>query len=165
MAGTDELLAYIERVALPEVRKNGWHVHGHTIDPGRQDGNITYTVGLTEAGLPELALAGLPHDIAAVILNDCARKHLTEALRPGRSYNSAGGAYLDVVDAPGIPGPLARAMYGGRVRFLQLLWDVLADPVVYDQPLPAELLPAGDGVVGHRDEVGLRNEHRRMGEK
>lgn len=162
------ILDYIRDVAVPSVREHGWHVHGHTLSARKLGGNITYTVGLTEAALPELAVAGLPHTAAAVILNDCARSHLRNELVAGARRVSAAGATLEVVAAPGVVGPLARAMYGARVRFLQLVWacpdghfpgDAAWRPVdhpaqpVYDVALDAGLLPAGDGVVDRFDET------------
>lgn len=179
MTGEDDILTFINDVALPSVKEHGWHVHGHMVSATELGGNITYTVGLTEAGLPELAVTGLPHNTAAVILNDCARTHLGAEMRPGVQYFSAGGSHLLVVDAPGIVGPLARVMYGESVRFRQLLW---ADNVgrfptspawrdgghprqpVYDEPLAEDLLPGSAGVVGHLDEVLRRNDERRQRE-
>lgn len=173
----DEILRYIQHVAIPAVREYGWHVHGHMVSATGLGGNITYTVGLTEAGLPELAMTGLPHTTAAVILNDCARTHLRNELVVGGRYRSAAGANIHVIDGPGVIGPLARAMYGSGVRFLQLLWacphgHYPTDPAwgddhprqpVYAFPLPADVLPTGRGVVGHLDEVAERTDWRRWG--
>ncbi len=173
----DRMLEYIRKVAVPAVREHGWHVHGHMTSATQLSGNITYTVGLTEAGLPELAMTGLPHEIAAVILNDSARQHLQAEIRPGLQFQSAGGSLLRAVDAPGVIGPLARSMYGAPVRFLQLLWacphehfptepewlDDHPQQPVYTTPLPAELLPEGGGVVGHMDEVTQRRDADRPG--
>jgi hypothetical protein len=175
----DQILSYVQGVVIPSVRENGWHVHGHTVNPTELGGNITYTVGLTEAALPELALAGLPHDTAAVILNDCARSHLRNQMVAGARYHSAAGATVLVIDAPGVVGPLGRTMYGAQVCFLQLLWscphghypnqdawgeDHPRQPV-YAHPLPEEFLPTGSGVVGHLDEVTQRSDRRRWGRR
>jgi Domain of unknown function (DUF4262) len=175
----DEILGYIQRVAIPAVREHGWHVHGHMTSATELGGNITYTVGLTEAWLPELAMTGLPHTTAAVVLNDCARTHLRNEMVAGARYHSAAGATVHPIAAPGLVGPLARAMYGAGVRFLQLLWEcphghVPTDPAwgddhprqpVYTFPIPEDVLPRGGGVVGHLDEVSARQDRRRWGRR
>lgn len=168
------MLRYVHEVALPAARERGWHVHGHTVDASELGGNITYTVGLTEAGLPELAVTGLPHAVAAQILDDCAQVHLRLEMPVGSRYRTPGDALVLVVNGRGVTGPLARIMYGRRVQFRHLLWacpdgHFPGDPQwgddhprqpVYARPLPAGLLPAGDGVVGHLDEVNRRNDLR-----
>jgi hypothetical protein len=176
---TDEILAYIHEVALPLVREHGWHVQGHCAETDGLGGNITYTVGLTEAGLPELAVSGLPHGAAATILNHCARTHLRQELGVDMRYRTGAGTNLHVIDAPGVMGPLARTMYGAAVRFRQLLWacphghypnfpqwgDDHPRQPVYAIPLPSDMLPTGDGVVGHLDEVTRRNDQRQGGQQ
>lgn len=171
----DQVLAYINQTVLPRIARDGWVVQAHNLST-ELGGNVTYTVGLTDADLPELAIAGLPHEVAGVILNDCARTHLGVQIRAGLVYYTAGGTTVKVVDAPGVEGPLARALYGARVRFLQLLWpdpdgnfptspawtpnNHPAQPV-YDQALPGIAEWDGvRGVVGHMDEVALRRVNR-----
>jgi hypothetical protein len=131
-------------------------------DPGP---NFAYTVGLTEAGLPELVITGLPHhDLAAELLNTAARLHLADEIRAGREVTEAATVALRAVDAPGtIAGP-AFALYGRRVRFVQLVWPdqggaypgddgwALGDAQpLFTEPLPPEDRPDHDGLVAAID--------------
>jgi Domain of unknown function (DUF4262) len=171
MAHLDDALRYLRQQVLPDVHKHGWAVHGHTVDPTELAGNITYTVGLTEAGMPELAICALPQDQAAVVLNAAAGVHINGGIALGQWVTLAQSFRFMPVDAPGVVGPVARSLYGRQVRFWQLLWPDPLDGLlptderwdrcypkqpVWSQPLPEELLPTGDGLVGHLDEVARR---------
>lgn len=171
MTGHAEQVAYLRTQCLPTIQREGWMVSGHNRTALDLGGNITYTAGLTEAGVPELAMAGLPHETAAVLLNRLARMHLAEELQPGRQVLLDGHPFL-IVDAPGVIGPVARSLYGRHVRFRQVLWPDRdgrhpTDPVwrrathptqtIYDQPMPAHMRPTGDGLVGVLDEIEHRS--------
>lgn len=178
-----DAMRYLNEKAIPNMREYGWTVEAHMdLDAPTSDTGefVTYTSGLTEAGVPELVISGLPHEIAAVMLNDVAALHLRTELRAGMTVHAAGGAPLQVVDAPGVVGPVARALFGQRARFLQLLWPNAAgqfptdaDTVwsrsghpkqpTFTDPLPAERLPQGDGVLGHYDQVALRHDREELG--
>lgn len=164
-------LRYLRQVAIPLVREHGWIVNAYNANTSL-GGNITYTAGLTEAGIAELAVAGLPHAPAGLLLNDAARVHLNSELIPGESYPTCNGVVLRVVDAPGVIGPVARSLYGRQVRFRQLLWPDTAGVYpdqpgwtetphpyqpIYMEPPPGYRPPDGDGLVGLLD----RLDHRR----
>lgn len=167
MGGNAEAMAYLRDNAIPLIRENGWMVAGHDRSEMSPGGSITYTAGLTDAGIAELVITGLPHEPAAVLLNYLARVHLENEFAPGRAVLMPNASTLRLVDAPGVLGPIARALYGNRVRFLQVLWpdpagryptdrtwsqEVVPQPV-YAEPLAGYLLPLGDGLVGKLDEV------------
>lgn len=48
-------------------------------------------MGLTEAGLPELIVVGVSHEIGFVMLNKLAQRSLAEELEIGRKYDLANG--------------------------------------------------------------------------
>ncbi|HZM74740.1 MAG TPA: DUF4262 domain-containing protein [Candidatus Limnocylindrales bacterium] len=77
--------AHIRRL----IAEHGWAVqsvlHTATEPP------FSYTVGLIEAGLPELVIVGLSHEIGSVILNKLAQQSLAEDLEVGRRYDLANG--------------------------------------------------------------------------
>ncbi|GLY01051.1 MULTISPECIES: DUF4262 domain-containing protein [Actinoplanes] len=90
---------------------------------------FAYTVGLTEAGLPELTVAGLPPETGQALLNELATR-LTEdgvRLRHGQRVGDLLEGH-DVVIVAGEPTDLlfpgaAVARYGGpRVRLRQIVW-------------------------------------------
>jgi hypothetical protein len=88
-----------------------------------------YTVGLTEIGLPEVAIAGVPLDVTGPLLNEMAARITQdgERLRHGRRVSGlvAGHDLLVVAGEPTdevFPGS-AMYRYGeGRVRLCQLVW-------------------------------------------
>jgi hypothetical protein len=170
MTSDRERLAYLREQALPTIRERGWMVASHA-RPGQTGGEVSYTAGLTEAGRAELLVARLPSTLAAVILNDVARTHLSRALSPGMEVPAAGGGWVRVVDAPGALAPVARSLYGRHARFLQLLWGMggvypdspswsasyPAQPI-YSVPLPDSVLPTSDGLVGLLDRHALNED-------
>jgi hypothetical protein len=124
-------LAYLE-TAKAVIREHGWMVQG-VFDA---DAPFAYTVGLTEAGLPELILA-LPEQstlwfkFGQRMLNDFAKQSLTEELALGRAYPWTDEITVTVREArishddlwPGF----AYELYGRpRVRVLEL-WPQLPD--------------------------------------
>jgi hypothetical protein len=162
-----EAMTYLREQAIPLIRDHGWMIAGHTRSELSPGGAITYTAGLTEAGIAELAMTGLPHEPSAVLLNFLARVHLESEFSAGREVLMPNATTLRLVDAPGVIGPIARSLYGARARFLQVLWpdpqgryptdrgwsQELVPQPVYSEPLTEYLLPTGDGLVGILDEV------------
>lgn len=104
------------------VDRHGWLVQGVVGSGGRAP--FAYTVGLTEAGLPELVVTGRRPERAAAVLDAVADYTVREVeVRPGEVV------HLDDVhlEAVGVPHPdahllTATALYGGQVRGLQLVW-------------------------------------------
>ncbi|MCZ7478824.1 DUF4262 domain-containing protein [Micromonospora sp. WMMC273] len=118
----DETVAAVREV----VAAHGWAVKG--VGP-----NIAYTVGLTEAGLPELVLIGVRVEVAARVLNDLARRSLEAELTPELLY--AVGEFRRPVGVRAVPMDVARrvlryatALYGDRWR----VWEVV--PGLTDEP-------------------------------
>lgn len=133
----DKLRAFFEGTDTA-IRERGWMVQG-VFDPTAERPPYMYTVGLTEAGLPELAFDDIPVEpgeeqyvfaaLGTRALNVLAKQSLAEALEVDRVYSvdlgDLGAAAVRVVVAPvepteaGIWPGLAFARYGrGRVRLL-----------------------------------------------
>lgn len=111
----EELLQQMRQV----IREQGWAVKG--VGP-----YIAYTVGMTDAGLPELVLIGVPVEPAARVLNELARRSLDAELVPGRLYRVAEAARaFGVREVPAEPARrlmvYATAVYGDRWRVLEVL--------------------------------------------
>lgn len=113
------------------IDKFGWtvvHVEPTEDDP---PGVVPfgYTVGLTESGLPEVAVAGVPLDLTGALLNEMAARirHDGERLRHGGRVTGlvTGHDLLVVAGDPTdevFPGA-AMYRYGeDRVRLRQLVW-------------------------------------------
>ncbi len=108
----------LDTVIMPLVRRNGWAVQGVE---GRQP--FAYTVGLTDCGLPELVVTGLPAAPAAGLLNDVARQVLHEdVLSCQRLPSTQGELQLLAVERPQEHLLTATALYGDDVRGTQLVW-------------------------------------------
>jgi hypothetical protein len=104
---------YVEEIVVPTVERNGWAVQGSP--------TLTYTIGLTARGRPELAVTGKPPEAAY---------DLIEALLAGEEVPRAGDR-CDLLNGPAVqvlrvanPRRLrvARTLYGERVTGLQLVW-------------------------------------------
>lgn len=103
------------------IREHGWVVQFTQ----RRTGTVGYTVGLTDAGLPELAIFSAPPEVAAAILNDLARQSLADELAPGREYTVAiADKPFEVFPLPGMHRAVllrtATAVYGSRVKALRV---------------------------------------------
>lgn len=71
------------------IAEHGWAVQGvHATETAPP---FSYTVGLTDAGLPELIIIGLPTNVAGIVLNRLAKESLTEELETGRKYDLPNG--------------------------------------------------------------------------
>lgn len=97
----------------------------------------SYTVGLTEAGRPELVATGLSEVHGRVMLDDVASHlmHSDTVLTPGEQIPLVGGPLIEIVELPEPSAHLyvATELYGKQIRALQLVhaddrghwpWDV-----------------------------------------
>jgi hypothetical protein len=79
---------------------------------------------MTEAGLPELVVTGMPLVSAAHLLNDVAA-HLVHAgaPKPGEQVALIGGPLIEIVTVsePAAHMPIAVEFYGDELRALQLV--------------------------------------------
>lgn len=115
---------YYEEVALPIIRRSGWMVQ--FVGGTRRYAPLAYTVGLTDAGLPELVATGLSAPRAARLLNAVAFHYLHADPVPehGDRIRLNDGPCLEVVALPHPDAHLFVAinLYGGAVRAQQLVW-------------------------------------------
>ncbi len=103
--------------------RHGWAVQGvegDKIHPPWAD-----TLGLTECGLPELVVTGLPLGRATRLLNGVAA-HIVHAEppAPGERIPLVGGPLIEIVELPHPDAHLdtAVAFFGRDFRALQLVW-------------------------------------------
>jgi predicted Abi (CAAX) family protease len=110
------------------IREHGWVIQG-VVDPadGAAAEPMAYTVGLTDAGLPELWLPVAPLERGAVILNRLARQSLAEELVPGKPYQVEGlpGDVFTVQPVDPVDAAtclvMAFNLYGPQVSALQVV--------------------------------------------
>jgi hypothetical protein len=104
------------------IARHGWMVQGVFADETQP--GFAYTVGLTAEARSELLIAGLPHDIAATLLNTAAEQHKREAFQVGGTVTGVASIDFRVVDAPHAEIGMARRVYGDAVTptCLQLVW-------------------------------------------
>lgn len=116
------LAAYLRDVRNV-VAKHGWMVQGVAPRVGDTGVSFAYTVGLTAAGHPELIIVGLPVEIAYDLLENAAQRATDTTINAGDTLDGIATAPLRVaaVDDLG-PVSVARQLYPGRVKLLQLLW-------------------------------------------
>lgn len=97
-------------------------------DPGTM---FHYTVGLSQYGLPELEMTGLPPEVAGSILNGLGQQMLdSEAYTHGQrlaGHLSDGKFDLVLIEADNIhhdeyPTAMARLLYGEDIKVLQAVW-------------------------------------------
>jgi hypothetical protein len=110
------------------IAEHGWAVQ--TIHGDQDDPPFSYTVGLTEAGLPELVIIGLPENVAGTILNMLAKRSLETDLEVGQRYELPNGDQnLEYLIGP-VSSPsrrsylkMAAVLYDRhRVKALQVIW-------------------------------------------
>jgi len=131
------------------IRGFGWTVQG--VARFRLHPPWAYTVGLTEAGLPELVATGLPVPRATELLNDVAAHifHSGTLPRPGDQIALVGGPLIEIVELPEPAAHLFTAVeiFGGQIGALQLVhaderghwpWDVASAAA---SPSSARALP------------------------
>lgn len=102
------------------ARRNGWAVQYVETDPP-----FAYTIGLADAGLPELLITGLPPERSMCLLNATAHYmvHEVEPV-PGDTMSFGDGSVAEFVEvsAPDVHMGWAVAYHGGPVRGMQVAW-------------------------------------------
>jgi hypothetical protein len=87
---------------------------------------FSYTIGLTDLGLPELLITGLPAQTSARLLNSMAHDTVADgtALRPAMHIDYQSEFLLEVVEVehPDVHLVFAVGLFGPKVRALQLVW-------------------------------------------
>jgi hypothetical protein len=122
-----DVAAYL-RAVRSKISEHGWALQH--IDPADQeDLPFTYTVGLANAGLPELIIVGLPFPVSAGYLNHFAKLSLSSELTPGDRHDvqtpSKIVRWLVARVSPGNASQylgVAEAIHGAPVAGLQLIW-------------------------------------------
>ena len=91
-----------------------------------EDRPFAYTIGLTDLGLPELLITGLPPRTSGRLLNSLAHDMVDDGtvLRPAMHIDYQSEFLLEVVkvDHPDVHLRFAVAICGPEVRALQLVW-------------------------------------------
>ncbi len=118
-SSSEERLEYVRGL----IAQNCWVVIG--VHEERYRPPYSYTAGLTEQGLPELVITGLPQKRAADVLSRAAAEVLDgAALAHGRQVRVADGPLVEVVQLaePGAHLDIAAALYERRLAALQLVY-------------------------------------------
>jgi Domain of unknown function (DUF4262) len=104
------------------VDEYGWAVQG--VERSGIHPPWAYTIGLTQAGCPELVVTGMPFAKAATLLNGVG-EHVVhaEAPRPGDRVTLASGLSIEIVEVaePTAHLLVAAAVFGPRIRALQIV--------------------------------------------
>lgn len=116
---------YLAEVVVPCIDRNGWYVQ--SVLGGKRAAPFAYTVGLTELGLPERVVTGMPHYRSAPLLSGMAVHWLHCDVAPvhGEHVDTRDGGCLEVVDVPHPDAHLhvATALFGSDgVTAQQLVW-------------------------------------------
>jgi Domain of unknown function (DUF4262) len=121
-----DVAAYL-RAVRSRIDEHGWALQH--IDPTDQSLAFTYTVGLADAGLPELIIIGLPFPVSAGYLNHFAKLSLSSELALGSQYDvqtpSRVVRWLVGAVSPSNASQylgIAEAIHGAPVVGLQLIW-------------------------------------------
>jgi hypothetical protein len=117
------------------IQRFGWAVQA--VERSGLHPPWAYTVGLTEAGRPELVATGLSAVHAMELLDDVASHlmHSDRILTPGEQIPLIGGPLIEIVELPEPSAHLylATELYGTQINALQLVhaderghwpWDV-----------------------------------------
>lgn len=119
---------------LKQIRKMiheyGWFVQGVFPTGSDRDPEFAYTIGLTEAGLPELLIAGtMRTNVLHQLVNAAAVRHVKDELVAGQTVDDIANVVFQVRECgPDAPVQQAHNYYGdphrltGKVRVLQLVW-------------------------------------------
>jgi hypothetical protein len=107
------------------IQEHGWMVAG--VFPTKpEDGNFfAYTIGLTDAGLPELIMSGnLGVENLQKLLNSAAFKHLENEIKPGDTVDDiANFPFKAALCGPDVPVFQVYNHYSRKkVRVIQLIW-------------------------------------------
>jgi hypothetical protein len=103
------------------IAQYGWAVQGVSRD--RLHPPWAYTAGLTERGLPELVVTGMPVTEATCLLNEIASHALHAGLPlPGEQIPLDGGPLIEIITVaePAAHLNLAVSLYGPQIRALQV---------------------------------------------
>lgn len=104
------------------IREHGWAVQ-YVESENRP---FAYTVGLHGRGLPELLMTGLPADTACRVLNSIAHMIVDDGtvLAPAMHIDYKDRFLIEVVEVehPEVHLKFTVALFGPRVRALQLVW-------------------------------------------
>lgn len=115
---------YYDEVVLPTISRYGWMVQ--FVGGDRTYAPFAYTVGLTEAGLPELVVTGLTDQRSARLLNGVGAHylHVDPVPEHGDRIRLTDSVLLEVVALPHPDAHLfvARNVYGDVLRAQQLVW-------------------------------------------
>ncbi len=118
---TDQEVAEYQARIGEVIKKYGWMVQG-VFPTGPADLGFAYTIGLTEAGLPELIISGTYDNQAKNLLNSAARQHASNEFAHGDTVDGIANVPFRAIDAPEAPINIAHQRYGSRVRAVQLVW-------------------------------------------
>ncbi len=115
---------YLADEVRPLIREHGWMVQ--TVDAGRLHAELAYTVGLTDAGLPELVLTGLPERRSGRLLNFLAGQ-MVRSGPPAPGEVLVATKELPAFEVVRLSSPSAHLvtavqMYGEELRALQLVY-------------------------------------------
>ena len=114
---------YLEHI-LDLIARYGWAIQGVSRDGLHPP--WAYTVGLTEAGHPELVVTGMPVARATGLLNEVASRavHADALIRAGDRVPLIGGPTIEIVELAAATVRLVTAVdiYGQRIRALQLAY-------------------------------------------
>jgi hypothetical protein len=103
--------------------RHGWAVQG--VEAAGVRPPYAYTLGLTDCGLPELLVTGMPLGRAASLLNGVAEHAVhAEPPVPGERIPLRGGPTIEIVELlnPDAHMDTAVALFGDGFRALQLVW-------------------------------------------
>jgi hypothetical protein len=111
---------YLDEIRA-KIRKRGWTVQ--YVESDRVP--YAYTVGLTGHGLPEFLMTGVSPQRAARLLGGVAQSAAgVDFPTPGERLTLSGSTVVEVVEVeyPDAHMNAAIAIYGNKVRALQLVW-------------------------------------------
>ncbi|HET6285565.1 MAG TPA: DUF4262 domain-containing protein [Amycolatopsis sp.] len=116
---------YLIEEVRPLIRKYGWMVQ--TVERGSTQPGFAYTVGLTDAGLPELVVTGLRERRSGQLLNYFAQQVVRSGPpEAGEVLPAAvGWPAFEVVPLSSPSAHLLTAvlLYGEDIRALQLVYE------------------------------------------
>jgi hypothetical protein len=108
-----------------KIAEHGWMVQGVFPTTMQEGPAFGYTIGLTDAGLPELLLVGnLGFPNLQALLNGAALMHVKNEIQPGDELTDLANMPFRVIAASTSELGMAHNYYRGlkEVRALQLIW-------------------------------------------
>lgn len=119
---TDKQIKDYLDLVRAQIKEHGWIILG-VFPVDKDDLGFAYTVGLTEAGLPELVLSGAWNEQAQQLLNIAGEQHCRTEIKAGDTVEDIANVPFRAIDAPLAEVNTARRLYGeSRVRAVQLVW-------------------------------------------